>query len=195
MTGLLDFVATQEGFSPKPYWDFKQWTSGYGTRASGPGEVIDQTEAQRRLQAEIDKARGYVMQRWGGLAPNQADALASFTYNLGPGWMQGSNLSKAVDAQDWDSAASIMQQYVNAGGKPLPGLLKRRQAEASMLMGGDLGVSGGAPAAGQGFAGGGFLGGPPAAMEQGQGYLPAPMFRPPEIKLAPIVPSPYGGYV
>ncbi len=28
---LVEVLKTMEGFSAKPYWDYKQWTVGYGT--------------------------------------------------------------------------------------------------------------------------------------------------------------------
>lgn len=60
MADIYDFVRKQEGFNPKAYWDNKQWSIGYGTRAAGPDEVIDETEGQRRLTSELAKAGDYV---------------------------------------------------------------------------------------------------------------------------------------
>lgn len=135
--GLLPFVQKFEGYNPKPYWDYKQWSVGYGTRASGPNDTIDKAEADRRLQSELDQARGFVSQRFPNLAPHQADALTSFTYNLGPGWMHGpTRLRAAIEAGDYQTAAQVMQQYNKAGGEVLPGLQKRRAAEAAMFLGG-----------------------------------------------------------
>ena len=136
-TSLLPFVQKFEGYNPKPYWDHKQWSVGYGTRASGPNETIDKAEADRRLQAELDQSRGYVTQRFPNLAPHQADALTSFTYNLGPGWMsQPTKLRAAIESGDYQSAASVMQSYNKASGQVLPGLQNRRAAEAAMFLGG-----------------------------------------------------------
>jgi len=125
-TSLLPFVQKFEGYNPKPYWDHKQWSVGYGTRASGPNETIDKAEADRRLQAELDQSRGYVTQRFPNLAPHQADALTSFTYNLGSGWMsQPTKLRAAIESGDYQSAASVMQSYNKASGQVLPGLQNR----------------------------------------------------------------------
>src|ERR1700757_2553084 len=30
---MLAFLRQQEGFTPKAFWDYKQWTNGYGTKA------------------------------------------------------------------------------------------------------------------------------------------------------------------
>src|SRR5258708_27936661 len=42
--GLVNFIKKQEGYSAKAYWDYKQWTSGYGTKANSATEVIDEAE-------------------------------------------------------------------------------------------------------------------------------------------------------
>jgi len=135
--GVLPFIMQQEGWNPRAYGDYKQTSVGYGTRARFPGEVIDRAEGERRLSAEVDQARGYVTKRFPNLAPNQTDALTSFTYNLGPGWMnQPTRLRAALESGDMAGAARIMQEYNKAGGAVLPGLVKRRNAEAAMFLGG-----------------------------------------------------------
>lgn len=139
MSGLLDVVMGFEGWNPKAYGDYKQWSVGYGTKAKHPGEVIDQEEGRRRLEAELNQARGYVTQKFPNLAPNQADALTSFTYNLGPGWMsQPTRLRAALEKGDAQTAAQVMQLYNKAGGEVLPGLVKRRASEAAMFLGGPV---------------------------------------------------------
>jgi GH24 family phage-related lysozyme (muramidase) len=134
---LLSFISGQEGFSPKAFPDYKQYSNGFGTRARYPGEVIDRAEAQRRLEQEVAKAQGYVTSSFGDLAPDKQKSLTSFTYNLGPDWItNGSRMSQAVKAGDWQTAANVMQEYNKAGGKTLPGLVSRRRAEGAMLLGG-----------------------------------------------------------
>lgn len=137
MADIYDFVRKQEGFNPKAYWDNKQWSIGYGTRAAGPDEVIDETEGQRRLTSELAKAGDYVDKAFPNLEPHRKNALASFTYNLGPGWMSSpTRLAAAVKSGDWDGAGRTMLEYNKADGKVLPGLVSRRQAESAMLLGG-----------------------------------------------------------
>ena len=69
------------------------------------------------------------------LDPGKKAALTSLTYNAGPKWMQ-SGLGQAVKAGDWNTAKQRFLQYNKADGQTLPGLVKRRMAEASWL-GGD----------------------------------------------------------
>jgi lysozyme len=133
---LYDFVKREEGYNPRAYWDHKQWSIGHGTRAIGPNEFIDRSEADRRLRTEVDKAGGYVDQAFPGLDPQRRGALASFTYNLGPGWIGSSRLAAAVKSGDWASASRIMQEYNRASGQPNAGLLARRKREADLFLSG-----------------------------------------------------------
>ena len=133
MAGLgdnyLDAIRGFEGFNPKPYWDYRQWTSGYGTRASGPGDTVDRAEADRRLNTELGNAASRVDSLGVPMSPGQRAALSSLTFNAGPSWMN-SGLGAAVRSGDWDTARQRFLQYVNAGGQPLEGLRNRRMTEA-----------------------------------------------------------------
>ena len=53
----------KEGYSSDSYWDHKQHSIGYGTKANFPGEVIDEAEAEASLSQNIAKYRGYVLER------------------------------------------------------------------------------------------------------------------------------------
>lgn len=130
LNGIMGF----EGFTPRATWDYKQWTNGYGTRARFPGEVISQAEAKRRYQDEIEAANRHVKSLGVALDSGKEAALTSLTYNAGPKWMQ-SGLGQAVKSGDWNTAKNLFLQYNKAGGQTLPGLIKRRNAEASWLGG------------------------------------------------------------
>lgn len=69
------------------------------------------------------------------ITQNQFDALVSFAYNLGPAALKGSTLLKLINANP-NNVIPIVQNFnkwVNAGGKVLQGLVKRRQAEAELF--------------------------------------------------------------
>lgn len=123
-----------EGYTPRASWDYKQHSIGYGTRAKYPGEVIDRNEAENRLRSEVDSARRIV----DGFAPHAPEgvkaALTSLTFNAGSKWTE-SGLGQAVKAGDWNTAQNRFLQYNKAGGSVLPGLVKRRQQEASWFNG------------------------------------------------------------
>ncbi len=115
----LDAIKGFEGYSPNAAWDYKQSSSGYGTKAQSGDENIppDQLQAvhEQRYQAEIAKARA---------------ALTSLTYNAGPGWSQ-SGLGEMVRSGDLQGAATRFLEYNKAGGEVLPGLVARRAKEAA----------------------------------------------------------------
>jgi lysozyme len=68
-----------------------------------------------------------------GVGVKTAAALIDFVYNLGAGRLQSSTLRKRVNEEDWDAATSELTKWVRGGGKILPGLVKRRAAEALLL--------------------------------------------------------------
>lgn len=122
------------GFHARAYWDNKQWSIGYGTR-SRAGETITQEEAGRRLDEELARHRARVVDRSErfklDLAPNQIDALTSFDFNTG--------LLDQLLAQGTRSHAEIAEKmplYRNANGRRLPGLERRRRAEARLFRNG-----------------------------------------------------------
>lgn len=60
-------------------------------------------------------------------------AIADFTYNLGAGRLQTSTLRRKLRVLDWDGAKEQLMLWVRGGGRVLPGLVKRRAAEAALL--------------------------------------------------------------
>lgn len=67
---------------------------------------------------------------WG---PGAVAAIVDFTYNLGSGNLAASTLRKKIQANDVDGAKAELLKWVKGGGRVLPGLVKRRQAEAKLL--------------------------------------------------------------
>lgn len=132
----LDAIKGSEGYNPNPAGaaDYKQYSSGYGTKVQPGDENIppDQRQAvyDQRFQDEIGKAGASVDAFSQNLPPGVRAALTSLTYNAGPGWQQ-SGLGEAVKAGDWDKARDIFLEYNHAGGKVDPGLTARRQREAA----------------------------------------------------------------
>lgn len=138
----VDFIKKYEGFRSKAYQDsVNVWTIGYGStmwsdgRKVQPGQVISLEGAEKLLAWELENKGNAI----NSLLPkttitqNQFDALASFTYNLGVGALTRSTLIKKVRLNPKDtSIKDEFMRWVNAGGKPLEGLIKRRAAEAAL---------------------------------------------------------------
>jgi len=56
-----------------------------------------------------------------------------FTFNLGAGRLQTSTLRRRINQRNWAAAAKELHRWVYGGGKVLPGLVTRREAEAGLL--------------------------------------------------------------
>lgn len=134
----LDAIKGFEGYAPNASWDYKQYSSGYGTKAQPGDENIpaDQRKAvyEQRFQDEIAKAAASVDAFSPNLPPGVRAALTSLTYNAGPAWQQ-SGLGKAVQSGDLDAAKDIFLQYNKAGGEVNKGLVSRRATEAGWFGG------------------------------------------------------------
>jgi GH24 family phage-related lysozyme (muramidase) len=145
-SSLVDYTATVEGFSRKPYWDIKQWTNGYGTKARHKNEIITRAEAKRRLHAHMlgtfNKLKRICSRA--GLNVSYAYALTDFSYNLGMGWYySNSGLAKAVKSANKSLIKAKMLQYNKARNRHgklvvLRGLDKRRKDEVSWITDGVL---------------------------------------------------------
>lgn len=60
-------------------------------------------------------------------------AIVDFAFNLGVGRLQTSTLRRKINEQDWDGAKEQLKLWVRGGGRVLPGLVKRRQAECALM--------------------------------------------------------------
>lgn len=67
------------------------------------------------------------------LTQGQFDALVSFSFNVGLGNLQNSTLRMKLNRGDYDGAAEQFLVWSKAGGKVLPGLVKRRTHEKEMF--------------------------------------------------------------
>jgi lysozyme len=62
------------------------------------------------------------------------DACVSFAYNAGLGNFQRSQIRMRINRGDWEGAAEQFMTWVKGGGKVLPGLVKRREAERALFL-------------------------------------------------------------
>ena len=61
-------------------------------------------------------------------------AIVALTFSVGAGRLQTSTLRRRVNQRDWGAAAQELRRWVYGGGKVLPGLVTRREAEAAWLL-------------------------------------------------------------
>lgn len=115
------------------------WTIGYGhTSAAGDpavyeGLTITQDKAEQILARDLAKfERSVANCVTVELDQHQFDVLVDFAYNAGVGALQKSTLLKKVNAGDFDAVPAELMKWTKAGGKELPGLVRRRQAECAV---------------------------------------------------------------
>jgi lysozyme len=113
------------------------WTIGYG-RLCGPDHPpITEGEAEIYLARDLATALNATL-RYCPVLATQSDgrlaAIVDFTFNLGAGRLQASTLRRRINQRDWSSAAHELRRWVYGGGKVLPGLVIRREAELAMWM-------------------------------------------------------------
>lgn len=68
------------------------------------------------------------------LTQGQFDALVSFAFNLGLGGLQRSSVRMRTNRGDKEGAVQRLLKFNKAGGRVLPGLVKRRKDEAALYM-------------------------------------------------------------
>lgn len=75
------------------------------------------------------------------LEQHQADAIISWTFNLGEKRLRTSSLLRRINARDFVGASEEFSKWVYAGDldRPVPGLVKRRAAERDMFVAGEYG--------------------------------------------------------
>lgn len=130
---LIEKLKEFEGYRPTSYQDSAGvWTIGYGhTQGVKKGQKITKAQAESLLRGDLLKAEKYVNGLKLNLTQGQFDALVDFAYNLGIGNLGTSTLLGKIrmKASDEEIQAQF-RRWVYAGGKVLPGLVKRREWEA-----------------------------------------------------------------
>lgn len=139
-----------EGFRPRPYLcPAGVPTIGYGStyypggrRVTLADAPIDEAQARALLVRELlhTYAPG-VLRLCPGLLPlailnddwGKFCAIVDFCYNLGVGRLQTSTLRRKINEQDWAGAKEQLMLWVRGGGRVLPGLVRRRQAECLFM--------------------------------------------------------------
>lgn len=143
----IDITAKWEGFRATAYFcPADVATIGYGhTRTVRPSDVghktITEDEARALLAQDMETAQDAVLRAIGAehvarLSDKQYAALLSFAFNVGAGldW----TIWKKIKAQDDAAVPEQLMRFVNAGGRRLEGLVRRRTDEATLWRAGML---------------------------------------------------------
>jgi len=139
----IDLIKRFEGFSGNPYRcpaDIP--TIGYGSTRYADGREVSMSDPAitepQAIQLLADTLGRYEKGVTGlataPLTQSQFDALVSFAYNLGLGNLGNSTLLKKLNNRDYAGAADEFPRWVRGGGKILPGLVKRREAERKLFL-------------------------------------------------------------
>lgn len=146
----IEFIKRNEGFIKFPMWDYAQYSVGYGSHCKQNeypnGITKEQAEAllRKELSEEFEPVVNKISRsRFKPFDQCEFDALCSFSYNVGTAWSKPSNnytvYKYVIGEYPMDEAKfnSTMEAWSKAGGKTLPGLLRRRQEEARMYLNGN----------------------------------------------------------
>ena len=121
---------------PDPGTGGDPWTIGWGTTGADvkKGVIWTQQQCDERLTSDMNSFAAKVSGVLGGAqtSQHQFDALVSFAYNVGVGNLSSSTLLKMHRAGDFAGAQQQFARWNKAAGKVLPGLTKRRAAEAAL---------------------------------------------------------------
>lgn len=141
MKEAIELIKKFEGCKLIAYRDVVGvWTIGFGSTYYEDGskigfeDVITQHRAESLLLITANmfavEVRKLVKSH---LNEKQMAALISFAFNLGIGALSKSRLLKMVNANPTDpNIRTEFMRWINAGGKPFNGLIRRRKAEADL---------------------------------------------------------------
>lgn len=123
---------------PDPGTGNVPWTIGWGSTGPDvtPDTVWTAQQAEERLKQEVLHFANAVLKLSPALdeeLPRRFAAIISFAYNCGVGNYRISTLRKRVNARDWAGAQAEIVRWNKAAGRVLPGLTRRRAAEAELL--------------------------------------------------------------
>ena len=110
-------------------------TIGYGNTFYPDGQKVKLGDKITQQAAE-DLLMWYCVTQiklpQGTFTSNQKTALYSLIFNIGQAAFNRSKCRKAIEAQDWLTARANWD-WTKAGGKELPGLVRRRREEKTLF--------------------------------------------------------------
>ena len=113
------------------------WTIGFGHLCDPKHPPITEAEAEVYLARDLQTALAATLRYCPVLATEREGrlvAVVDFTFNLGGGRLQASTLRRRINQRDWTAATTELRRWVYGGGKVLPGLVTRREAEVRLML-------------------------------------------------------------
>jgi lysozyme len=144
----LRLTEESEGFEPNLYDDAANYCSiafGHlvkrtlcdGTEPAEFQDGVSLTTGRRLLIGDMTKAQTVVMLSvTRHLTDGQYGALCDFVYNVGGTRFRSSTLRRVVNNNQFYRVPGQFRRWVRAGGKPLKGLVERREREIVLFFGG-----------------------------------------------------------
>ena len=138
---IIDFIKAFEKCKLKAYMPTPNDRPTIGWGSTGPdiklGMVWTQKQADEHFAADLAKFSAGVSAAVGRAPTTQGqfDALVSFAYNCGVAALNSSTLLKLHKAGEHDAAAGQFGRWTKQKGVELKGLVRRRDAEASIYRG------------------------------------------------------------
>ena len=145
----LDIDPSQIKLRATAYWDYSQYSIGYGSACTKDEYPNGITEAQadillrEMLQGFEEKLDKFLQENYITLRDNQYDAMISLTYNIGSGWMKESALATLLKNGTYSnnelaSAIGIWCHVKSNGVTSIhDGLVARRISEINVFLYGD----------------------------------------------------------
>lgn len=146
---MIALLKSKEGFRATAYWDYSQYSIGYGSACTKDEYPNGITEAQadillrEMLQGFEKKLDKFLQENYITLRDNQYDAMISLTYNIGSGWMKESALATLLKNGTYSnnelaSAIGIWCHVKSNGVTSIhDGLVARRISEINVFLYGD----------------------------------------------------------
>lgn len=137
---LVDFTASWEGFRSRAYKDVGgHWTIGFGdcTFNSEPSYTVTYAEAWNTLKNTLNVFAKQVAELTVGLNLNQTqfNACVDFSYNLGiEAFATSDLLANIKQCLDNNTIIGDFTAWDHCDGEVVQGLLKRREAEATLFL-------------------------------------------------------------
>ena len=123
---------------PDPGTRGHPWTIGWGATGPDiqPGTIWTIEQCEDALDHHVEYFVRGLLKMSPGLSkalPRRMASVTSWTYNCGLGNYRVSTFKKRIDADDWVGAAEECVKWNKAAGRVLPGLTRRRAAEAALM--------------------------------------------------------------